>query len=308
MPSVSVLMSIYRPDLDLLAEQLETIGAQDYEDFEVVVYNDCPEDVSHEDFCRQHIGGRRLRYLHGKANLGYSKAFETLVEEAEGDYIAFADQDDRWLPGRLAQGARALDEGYLLVSCDRQIIDAQGQVVEESWKASHPKDDTSHWKSGDDITAKAAFACYSIGMATMMRRDIAQQLLPFPSCTGHDKWLALGASALGPCANLDETLVQYRRHGINQTGTLYGVETKEDWYRTRTENSHRLVAEFAKRFPEHPDVGVMTAFAEARLNRDVSAILKYRRLSPEVAFFEAGMALLPEGAFKMVLRLLKREG
>ena len=305
-PKVSVLMSIYQPDEVYLAEQLETIAAQDYDDFEVVVYNDCPTDGSREAFCREHCAGRTLRYVHGDTNRGYVKAFEHLMGLAEGEYIALCDQDDRWLPGRLAAGVRALDEGYVLACCDRQIIDGEGRVTVESWRAAHPDDATCSWKSGDRITQRAAFACFSIGMATMVRTDVARSLTPFPTCTGHDKWLALGASAMGPCANIERPLVQYRQHGSNQTGVLRGIESKADWYRKRTEDSHELVEEFARRFPDSPDLSDMRAFAEARLARDVLGMWRYRDLAPQVAKFEIALRLTPEWAFKALMRTLHR--
>ena len=305
MPKVSVLMSIYQPDERYLAEQLDTIDAQDFDDMEVVVYDDCPTDQSWEAFCRQHCTRHLLRYVPSDVNRGYVKAFEHLVGLAQGEYLALADQDDRWLPSRISCGVRALDEGYLLASCDRQIIDGEGTVTVESWRSSHPNDESVTWQSGDHITNKAAFACYSLGMATMMRTDVAQSLAPFPTCTGHDKWLALGASAMGPCANIVIPLVQYRQHGTNQTGVLRGIDSKADWYRSRTADTNELVNEFASRFPESPDVPEMLAFANARMEKDVRGIWHYRHLAPNVANFEIALRFVPDAAFKRLLRLMR---
>lgn len=305
-PKVSVLMSIYRPDAGYLAEQLETIDAQTFDDFEVVVYNDCPTDRSWEGFCREHCAGHPLRYVQGGTNRGYVKAFEYLVGLAEGEYIALCDQDDRWLPGRLAAGVAALDEGYVLACCDRQVIDGKGTVTVESWRAAHSGDATCTWASGDYITPQAAFACYSIGMATMVRADVARALAPFPTCTGHDKWLALGASQMGPCANIEEPLVQYRQHGSNQTGTLRGIGSKDDWRRKRVEDSHELVEVFARRFPDAPDLPDMCAFAQARLAGDVRGMWCHRNLAPQVARFEIALHFTPDWVFRALLRLMRR--
>ena len=308
MPKVSVLISIYRPDERFLAEQLETVDDQDFDDFEVVVYNDCPEDRSWEDFCRAHCTRHPLRYEQGTQNLGYKKAFEHLVTIAEGEYLALADQDDRWLPGRISRGVKVLDEGFLLVSCDRQIIDGDGNLGDESWRTNHPRDAASNWNTGDHITPKAAFTCYSLGMATMMRTDTARALIPFPTCCGHDKWLTLGASAMGPIASIDVPLVQYRRHGANKTGTLHAVDCKDDWYRTRTQDSHELVCDFVGRFPDCPDGPAMLAFAEARLHGDVRGIWQHRELAPAVARFEIVLHYMPEWMFKCLLAVMRLRG
>ena len=305
MPKVSVLMSIYRPDEGYLAEQLDTIDAQDFADAEVVVYNDCPEDASWEDFCRAHVTRHPLRYVHGERNRGYVKAFEHLVELAEGEYVALCDQDDRWLPGRLSEAVALLDEGYLLVCCDRQTIDGEGQVTCESWRAAHPADESLTWANGEDITARAAFTCYSIGMATMVRSGVARRLVPYPTCTGHDKWLALGASALGPCANIDRPLVQYRLHGTNQTGVLRGIECKADWQQRRVASTCELVDEFAARFPDAPSLPEMRAFAEARRRGDIAGIWRGRALAPQVARFEIALRLTPDWLFRAALRVMR---
>ncbi|MBR3384681.1 MAG: glycosyltransferase [Atopobiaceae bacterium] len=306
MPKVSVLMSIYQPDRRYLAEQLQTIDDQDFEDMEVVVYDDCPTDGSWEGFCREHCQRHPLRYVKGVVNRGYVKAFELLVGHARGEYIALSDQDDRWLPGRVSRGVAALDEGHVLVSCDRQVIDGEGRVTVESWRAAHPDDRSVSWRTGDHITAYAAFTCYSLGMATMLRTDVARALVPFPTCTGHDKWLALGASALGTCAFIEVPLVQYRQHGSNQTGVMRGIESKADWYRRRTQDTHELVREFAGRFPDAPEATEMLDFAEARLNRDIVGIWRHRVLAPQVARFEIALRLMPEWAFRLVLGALRR--
>ena len=306
MPKVSVIMSIYRPDAGYLEEQLRSIDEQDFDDFELVVYNDCPDDPDWEGFCRQHVTRHPLRYVVGERNLGYVGAFETLVGLAEGEYLVLCDQDDVWLPGRVSRGVELLDEGYLLVFCDYQIIDGEGKVTCESWQQAHPKDGSVTWRSGEHITSRAAFACYALGMATMLRTDVARALRPYPHITGHDKWLALGASAMGPCANIGEPLVQYRQHGSNQTGVLRGISSKDDWYQHRTQSSLELVEEFARRFPDSPDLEEMRGFAEARVNGDVRGIWRHRSLSPQVAAFETVLHFTPEWAFRTALKLLRR--
>ena len=308
MPKVSVLMSIYKPDERYLVEQLETIDSQDFDDFELVVYNDYPEGGSWEDFCRAHFTGHPLRYQDGEHNLGYVRAFETLVRLAEGTYIALCDQDDRWLSTRLSEGVRLLDEGHVLVSCDHQIIDGEGRVTVESWQASHPDDESVTWRTGDDITARAAFTCYSLGMAMMLRTDVARELQPYPRCTGHDKWLVLGASALGTCAKIETPLVQYRQHGANQTGALRNIHSKDDWFQRRTLRTWELVSVFAQRFPDSPALPEMQAFALARCKRDVRGIWKYRHLAPQVARLEAALCFTPDFAFRAALAARNRRG
>lgn len=304
MPLVTAVMSIYRPNVEYLAQQLSTIDEQDMRDMDVLVYNDCPEDEDRGGWLRSLCPHHRLTYVHGSENLGYVKAFERLCGMAEGTYLAFCDQDDRWLPGRVEKGLRPLEEGCLLSTCDRQIIDGDGTVTVASWRAAHPRSPETTWSTGDHFAARAAFTCYSIGMATMVRAEVARALMPFPTCTGHDKWLALGANTLGSCAFVTEPLVQHRRWGQNVSGTLRGIRSKRDWFEKRTEMSYRLAMEYVRRFPDSPDGDRIAAFARARKRGDLIGIWRYRSLAPQVAAFEIALGLTPRPLFDGLLGLM----
>ena len=305
MPKVSVLMSIYKPDERYLAQQLESIDAQDFDDMDVIVYNDCPESTGCESFCREHCTRHELKYEDTNQNRGFIKAFEHLVELADGEYLVLCDQDDIWLPGRIERGVEALDQGYTLAVCDRQIIDGEGEVVEQSWRAAHPNSPELTWKSGDHYAPYAATTCYAIGMATMVRADVARELLPFPEHSGHDKWLALGANAMGPCANIEEPLVQYRRHGKNVSGSFSNISTKADWRLRRVIHSYELAQEFVKHFPDSPDCEPIMGFAQARMDGSIRGLWRYRYLAPQTAKFEILMRFLPEKAFEALVRKVK---
>jgi len=305
MPRVSVIMSIYQPDERYLREQLASIDAQDFDDMDVIVYNDCPGDERWEDFCHACCTRHELCYVPGDVNRGYAKAFEHLVELADGDYLAFSDQDDVWLPGRVARGVEALDAGHLLACCDRQVIDGEGTVTVQSIRRAQPHEHSLTWQTGEHYARHAATTCYSIGMATMVRASTARELTPFPTCTGHDKWLALGCNTLGTCANIDEPLVQYRQHGNNVTGTMSGIASKRDWYERRVIPSLELALEYATRFPTSPDAEDILDFALARERGDVRALWRQRDIAPKVAAFEIVRALAPDWAFSRTVSLLK---
>lgn len=304
---VSVLISLYRPDEGYLAEQLASVAGQTYDRVEVVAYNDDPSDRDRSAELRAALGpaGIPVRYFHGEENLGYSAAFERLVGLARGDYLALCDQDDVWEPTRLERGVRELERGYTLVTCDRSIIDGDGRVVERSYRHAHPGEPECSWESGDPITPHAAFSCYATGMATMLRADVARALVPFPRGSAHDLWLALGASAMGPCAFVDEPLVRYRRHGGNASSLLSGVSGKRDWYRLRVRPKYELARRFCELFPESEYREQIMGLAQARLDRDVLGLWRWRALSPRVARFEIALRLTPGWLVALAVRRLR---
>ena len=302
MSSVSVLISLYKPDKEFLKRQLRSINDQTFKDMDIIAYNDDPTSENLESLIVSCISNFPVRYIHTDKNRGYTKAFEYLTGLARSEYVVYCDQDDEWESSRVSRAVEVLEQGYVLACGDYSVIDERDDIVIPSWKDAHPKNANFHWHSGDDITKYAAFSCYAIGMVTCMRTAVAQSLLPFPECTGHDKWLALGASALGRCAFIDEPLVRKRAHESNITGTLSGITSKSDWYDQRVRNTVDLAKYFVKRFPDNPNNDEIEAFAKARADRNARMIRRYAYLEPNVAQFEIALRFIPEPLFKAMVR------
>ena len=78
---------------------LESALAQDYDDLEILVVDDCGRDGSMavvEDLQRHHPRGRAIRVLHNEANQGAGRSRNRIIDEARGDYLYFLDSDD-WI-------------------------------------------------------------------------------------------------------------------------------------------------------------------------------------------------------------------
>jgi glycosyltransferase involved in cell wall biosynthesis len=96
-PLVSVVIPTYNAAA-LLVETLETVFAQTFDDFEVVVVNDgSPDDTSER---ARGMGDRRLRLIE-QPNAGVGAARNRGIDEARGQYIALLDHDDLWHPDKL---------------------------------------------------------------------------------------------------------------------------------------------------------------------------------------------------------------
>jgi glycosyltransferase involved in cell wall biosynthesis len=105
MPRVSVVVSHYDRQA-LLVEALASIAAQTYRDFEVIVVNDHGADSRElvEEFAARAAtaaGPLRVRYDYRTANGGVAATRNRGVAMAEGELIAYLDDDDLWLPDHL---------------------------------------------------------------------------------------------------------------------------------------------------------------------------------------------------------------
>ncbi len=95
-PMVSVIIPVFNA-APYLRESLDSVLSQDYPDIEVVVVDDGSSDDS---LAILRSYGARIRLLQQQRR-GPGAARNRAVQEARGEYLAFHDADDVWLPGKL---------------------------------------------------------------------------------------------------------------------------------------------------------------------------------------------------------------
>ncbi|MEL7077638.1 MAG: glycosyltransferase [Cyanobacteria bacterium J06648_1] len=103
---VSVVIPTYNR-ADLLRRAIASIVAQSYRHWEVIIV----DDASQEDIAQvvEQINDSRLRYIRHASNLGGSEARNTGISHAQGEFVAFLDSDDVWLPHKLESQLAALE-------------------------------------------------------------------------------------------------------------------------------------------------------------------------------------------------------
>src|SRR5881628_3120341 len=110
-PRVSVITIFYNA-AEFLGEAIESVLAQDYRDFELLLVDDGSTDAG--SAVAQSYGERqsdRIRYLHhpGRENRGMSASRNLGIREARGEIIAFIDADDRWRSNKLSEQIAIFD-------------------------------------------------------------------------------------------------------------------------------------------------------------------------------------------------------
>ncbi len=168
-----------------------------------------------EAFLAGPAAGRAVRIEGAPGWLGPTATFMTLLRAAVAagvPAVAFADQDDVWLPEKLALGLAALSShaGPTLY-CSRQVlVDEHLRVLSNSAPLRHPPGFPAA------LTQNIATGC------TVMLNAPAAQLIAAshpPSATLHDWWSYLVVSARGGTLITDPTpTVMYRQHGTNVVG------------------------------------------------------------------------------------------
>ena len=105
-PRVSVVIPTHNR-AEWLPRAVASVLAQTWTDFELLIVDDHSTDETPALIAR--FADRRIRSFRHERNMGQSKALNTGIEHARGEYVAFLDDDDEWLPGKLAAQVALLD-------------------------------------------------------------------------------------------------------------------------------------------------------------------------------------------------------
>ncbi|WP_144905660.1 glycosyltransferase family 2 protein [Halobellus captivus] len=122
MPTVSVVIPTYNR-ADAVQRTLDSVLEQSLEDIEAIVVDDASADETIDVV--QSYDDQRVTLLSHETNRGGSAARNTGIKEASGDYIAFVDSDDEWLPRKLERQVQTLErkgENWVAAYCGVEMI------------------------------------------------------------------------------------------------------------------------------------------------------------------------------------------
>jgi hypothetical protein len=205
--------------------------AHDYEDFvgravdsvlgqtgfgpgeiELIVVDDGSTDGTPEVLAAY---GDRIRLVR-QENAGPAVAMTAGLELVRGEYVAFVDADDEWLPEHLAvavEHLRAHPE-VGLVHGDMVVVDADGEVLADSFFA-----DAGLRTDEGRIFGRLLAGNQATTSSIVMRAELARAVPPPPAWAWcRDWWLAVHAAQHAEIGVIREPLVRYRRHGRNVNG------------------------------------------------------------------------------------------
>lgn len=215
---ISVCMATYNGET-FIKSQIDSILSQLGPEDELIVSDDGSTD-STVDIIR-HLNDERILVLkHQKAihtekydrgHILVSENFENALKYAKGDIIFLSDQDDIWLPNRVKEMCRCLNNNDLVL-CNFNIINSKDKLLRNGNTFTNPIKSTflgNLWRMP------------FFGSAMAFRRNIIDICLPFPKGTiAHDNWIGLLAFTYGKVAYIEQPLHNYRRHDRNATKSV----------------------------------------------------------------------------------------
>jgi len=183
-PLVSVVIPTHNRR-DLLAEAVASVREQTYDPIEIIVIDDGSGDGTAEMIRERFPRVRLVRQPHR----GVSTARNRGIAEAQGEYIAFLDSDDLWLPKKLAAEMDALLKNPELKICHTDEIWIRRGVRVNPMK--------KHRKYGGWIYPHCLPLCIISPSSVILKREVFNEVGAFdealPACEDYDLWLRVTA-------------------------------------------------------------------------------------------------------------------
>lgn len=134
---VSIIMPAYNCG-DFISITLDSVIAQTYQDWEVIIVDDCSTDNTEEVVNSYKSKDPRIKYYKLDKNSGAAVARNAAVDFAEGQYMAFLDSDDVWYPEKLYKQIGYMKQNKYNFTCTSYTkIDENGNFLNRTIKAKH---------------------------------------------------------------------------------------------------------------------------------------------------------------------------
>lgn len=297
---IDILLATYNGEA-FVERQLASIVEQMQADCRLLIRDDRSTDETPaivRRAARKHPG-RVVLMEDDEPNLGACGCFGRLLEQSDADYVVFCDQDDVWLPGRIARPIERIQsveqrlgrDTPVLAHTDLVVVDEHLRKIAPSFW-SYSKLDPLHCSGFNRLLVQNVVT----GCATTINRALARRACPIPrEALMHDWWLALVGSALGRVEAISDCTVLYRQHSHNKLGA-----TRYDWryvLQRAKEFFCRGTVDQWRRTTQQQAAEFLQRFASALMPADRLALEAYVGLG-NAGFFERRKQLLKFGFLK----------
>ncbi len=214
MPQVSVIINV-RNGAQYLREAIDSVLAQTFADWELVLWDDCSTDDSAKIIAEYH--DPRIRYYLSSEDTPLGEARNRAIALATGEWLAFLDQDDIWLP-------RKLERQLALSAPDVAIIYGR-TVLFDSYRGNLRDYDHSHEFSalpeGDIFSQLFRHACFIAMSSAMLRAAALAEVGKIPPTIQvvPDYYLYIALARNFKARAIQEVVCRYRVHSASMSAS-----------------------------------------------------------------------------------------
>ena len=111
---VSIIMPSWNTE-GFIAESIQSVVNQTYKNWELIIVDDCSTDNT-DEVVKPFLKDKRIIYLKNEKNSGAALTRNRAMREAQGEWIAFLDSDDLWMPEKLEKQIAFMKEHKYVLS------------------------------------------------------------------------------------------------------------------------------------------------------------------------------------------------
>ncbi len=226
-PLVSVIMNAYYSE-EFLAEAIASVVSQTYSNWEIILWENESSDGTRE--IAESFNDPRIRYFFAPDKVSLYESRMNAFNEAKGEFVAFLDCDDLWMPEKLSVQVAVFEDPGCVLSSSDFIIRREGSAAKNGRNSTSR---SSTYLAPTSSIYEVAMD-YRVGMSSVMARSTsARGVWPWPApdySVIEDFDMVVRLLTVGYLIPLSEPLVTYRWHGKNFSSRV-DVEIAEwtDW-------------------------------------------------------------------------------
>ena len=231
--SVSIITPTYNSER-FIAETILSVQAQTYQDWEMIIVDDCSTDKTAEIVASFQEKDSRIKYFYNSTNKGSAFSRNLALQKAKGKWIAFLDSDDIWHPEKLEKQIEFMTKNNYHFSYTNYC------EIDENSK------ETGILITGPKvITNKLMIAYCWPGCLTVMydaEKVGIMQTVDIRINEEYALWIKIAKKH--NCYLLDENLAKYRRHNNSLTSQSYFKLIKWHYLMFRKSENRNAVSSF----------------------------------------------------------------
>jgi len=211
MPLVSVIMNV-RNGASTLREALDSVVAQTFADWELIVWDDCSTDDSATIVAQ--YSDPRIRYFLSSELTSLGLARNDAIRQAQGEWLAFLDQDDLWLPRKLEMQMALADHAIGIIYGRTVRFYPNGR--ERDYDQTH---EFEPLPEGDIFTQLFSKGCFIAMSSAVFRRSAIEEIGGIPENIAiiPDYSLYAAVARRHQTRAVQDVVCRYRMHSSNMS-------------------------------------------------------------------------------------------
>jgi hypothetical protein len=212
MPLVSIIINV-RNGAPFLRDALDSVMAQNFTDWELIAWDDCSTDESARIIAE--YGDPRVRYCLSPDDTTLGEARNRAIHHATGEWLAFLDQDDIWLPRKLEKQMALADAGVGIIYGRTVLFDsARGNLRDYDYRHEF-----TPLPEGNIFAQLFRDACFIAMSSAVLRRSAVAEVggIPTHIQVVPDYYLYVALANRYEARAVQEVVSRYRVHPGSMT-------------------------------------------------------------------------------------------